>query len=146
MLFQPWWLSIVPFRIPHMFLLLHNRCLCILNSLSCHCSLSINSILNPFLCFFVALKIVFPVVSPPKASFQMVSCSLLPMLWPFLPPSHSCLCSLDDVAGRISATICHIYPPGVAKGSFSDHWPLYLVLTLLLGEMLDVARYGPHGG
>jgi len=31
-------------------------------------------------------------------------------------------------------------------GSFSEHWPLYLVLTSFLGEMLDVARHGPHGG
>jgi len=34
----------------------------------------------------------------------------------------------------------------VAKCSFSELWPLYLVLTLLFCEMLDVARYVPYGG
>jgi len=34
----------------------------------------------------------------------------------------------------------------VKKSSFSEHSPSYHVLTLLLGEMLDVARYGPHRG
>jgi len=37
-------------------------------------------------------------------------------------------------------------PPGVAQDSYSDHWPLYPVFTLMMGEMLDVARWGPHGG
>ena len=45
-----------------------------------------------------------------------------------------------------SSSICSIYPLEVANDSFSEHCPLYIVLTLLLGEMLDVARYGPHGG
>jgi len=47
------------FNIPHMFLLLHNRCLCILNLLFCHCSLSIHIILDPFLIFFIAWKVGF---------------------------------------------------------------------------------------
>jgi len=42
-------------------------------------------------------------------------------------------------------SICHIGPVAVLKSSLSQHRPLYLVLTLLLGEMLDVARYGRHG-
>ena len=46
----------------------------------------------------------------------------------------------------IAWSICHLRPLDVVKGSFSEHWPLYLVLTLLLGNMLDVARYRPHGG
>jgi hypothetical protein len=45
-----------------------------------------------------------------------------------------------------AALICHICLPGVVKGSFSQHWPFYLVLTLLLGEMFDIAWNGPHGG
>jgi len=71
---------------------------------------------------------------------------MLPTLGPFLPPSHSCLYSLDDVVVWISLLICCISRPGVGKGSFSENLPLYLVLTLLLGEMLDVARCGPNGG
>ena len=46
-------------NLSHMFLLLHNRCLCILHSLSCHCSLSIPIILDPFLCVFIAYKLCF---------------------------------------------------------------------------------------
>jgi len=42
------------FNIPQMFLLLHNRCLRVLNSRSCHCGLSIHIILNPFDFFFFA--------------------------------------------------------------------------------------------
>jgi len=34
----------------------------------------------------------------------------------------------------------------VAKWSVLEHWPLYVVLTLLLGEMLDVVICGPHRG
>jgi len=34
----------------------------------------------------------------------------------------------------------------MATGSFSKHGALYFVLTLLMGEMLDVATYGPDGG
>jgi len=46
----------------------------------------------------------------------------------------------------ITMTICNIWPPEVVKGSISGNWPLYHVSTLLLGEMLDVATDGPHGG
>jgi hypothetical protein len=42
------------FNIYHMFLLLHHCCLCVLNSLSCHCGLSLHIILDPFLSLFVA--------------------------------------------------------------------------------------------
>jgi hypothetical protein len=42
--------------------------------------------------------------------------------------------------------ICYICPLEVAHGSDSDHWPSYAVLTLLLCEMLDVAKNGPDGG
>jgi len=37
-------------------------------------------------------------------------------------------------------------PTGSGHSALLENWPLYLVLTLLLGEMLDVARYGPPGG
>jgi len=34
----------------------------------------------------------------------------------------------------------------VAKGSSSEHRPMYFAFRLLMGEMLDVARYGLQGG
>jgi hypothetical protein len=37
-------------------------------------------------------------------------------------------------------------PTGSGEKFFSDHWLLYRMLTMLLGAMLYVARYGPHGG
>jgi len=42
-----------------MFLLLHHRCHCILNSLSCHCGLSLHIILDPFLSLFVGENVRF---------------------------------------------------------------------------------------
>lgn len=33
----------------------------------------------------------------------------------------------------------------MTKSSFSEHCPLHLVFTLLLSEVFDVAKYGPHG-
>jgi len=68
------------------------------------------------------------------------------MLGHFLPASHSCHHLRDAVVVLSALSICHICLPEVAKDSFTEQRPLYLVLTLLLGEMLDVARYGPHGG
>jgi hypothetical protein len=92
------------------------------------------------------LRRAFPVYSSPKASFWIISCTMLSTLGPFLPPSHSCLDSPDDVMMWNDMSICHICPPEVAKGSFSEHPPLYLVLTLSLCKMLDVTRNGPPGG
>ena len=146
MLFQPLWLSIVPFQhswyVPALELSLSLRlelAFLLLRSIYPDNPRSISHFLR---CF----KSAFPVFSPPKASFQIESCAMLPTLGPFLPPSHSFLYSLDDVVVWISSSICHICPPEVAKGSFSEHSPLYLVLNLLLGKMLDIARYRPHGG
>jgi hypothetical protein len=42
--------------------------------------------------------------------------------------------------------IWHMCPPEVGESSFSEHRALYLMLTLLLGKMLDVASYGQYGG
>jgi hypothetical protein len=63
----------------------------------------------------------------------------------FVPPSHTCLYLLDAVIAWIGMLFRHICLPEVVKGSFSEHESLNVVLTLLLGQMLDVARYGPHG-
>jgi len=71
---------------------------------------------------------------------------MLPTLGPFLPPSIACIHLLDYVDVWSALSICRICLLEVQKSSFSEHWPLYGELTLLLGKMLDVARYGPHGG
>ena len=146
MLFQALWLSIITFQhfpyIPALGSSLSRRlelAFLPLQSLTLHDPPSISLSLH-------CLKSVFPVFSPPQASFWIVSCAMLPTLGPFLPPSHSCLYSHDDIIVSNASLICHICPPVVAKGSFSEHWLLYLVLTLLLGEMLDIARNGLHGG
>ena len=64
----------------------------------------------------------------------------------FQPPSRACLQSLDDVVVLKALLICRFCPLEVAKCSFSEHGPWYFVLTLLLGEMLDVARSGQYEG
>jgi len=71
---------------------------------------------------------------------------MLATLRPFMPPSLSHLHSLDVVDEWTALSICHICPLEVGKSSLSEHWLLYRVLTLLLGEMLDVGSYGLHGG
>jgi len=48
------------FNIPHRFLFLRNRRLCIVKSLSCPCALSIHMILDPFLFFFIAWEVRSP--------------------------------------------------------------------------------------
>jgi len=133
------------FSSSHIIQLFYNRCLCDLNSLSCHSRLPLQIILDPFLSLH-CLKSAFPSCSPPKASWYIASRAMLPTLRPFLPPSLSDLHSLDDVVMWTALSICRICPLQVKKSSFSDHWPLCRVLTLLLAEMSDVARYGPHGG
>ena len=85
-------------------------------------------------------------MAPQKASFWIVSCATLPTLVPFLPPSRSGLHWLDTIEMWNALSIWHICPPEVWTSSFSEYSPLDLVLTLLLGEMLDVTRYGPNGG
>jgi len=63
---------------------------------------------------------------------------MLQELEPFQPPSISSLHSIDDVIMWIACSMCRICPPVVAKRVFSENWPLYGELTLLLGKMLDV--------
>jgi len=133
------------FSSSHIILLLPIRCLWVLNTLSCHSGLSIPMIPDP-LRFLLVEYSVFLVVSLLKGSFWIVSCSVLPKLRPLLPPTHSCFHSLHDIVVWSALSTCCICPPEVVTGSCSEHWPLYLVLTSLLGEMLDVARCGPHGG
>jgi hypothetical protein len=86
---------------------------------------------------------VFPLL---QASFSIASCAMLPILEPSLPLRRSCHHSVDAVDVWTALSISRICPPNLEKSCFSEHWPLYRVLTLLLGVMLDVERYGPHGG
>jgi len=88
----------------------------------------------------------FLVVTRPKASFCIASCTMPQALGLSLLQSRSCLHLLDDVIGWTALLICHICLLEVAKSTFLEHWPLKFALTLLLGEMLDVARYGQYGG
>jgi len=63
-----------------------------------------------------------------------------------LPRSRSSLHLLDDVIGLTALSIGRFCQPELAKSSFSEHWPLQFAWTVLLGEMLDVARFGQYGG
>ena len=145
MVFLALWLLIVPFlHFPYVPSLAHSLShspvisVLPLRSLAAHNPQSISLSLP---CLISA----FPDFSLPQASCWIVSCAMPPMRRPCLFPRLSCLYSVDDTVVGNASWICHICLPEVAKGSFSENWPLYLVLTLLLGEMLDVARYGPHG-
>ena len=84
-------------------------------------------------------------MTPPQDSFWITRCAMLQQLRPFLLPSHSCLHSVDVVLCS-ALWIRHICLQVVAKGSFSEHSSLYFVLTLLMGKMFEIVRYGPHGG
>jgi len=88
----------------------------------------------------------FLVVSRPQDSFWIASCAMPHGHGLSRLPRRSCLHSLDAVAVWSTFAIFHICLPGVAKSSFSEHWPWLFALTLLVGEMLDVPRYGQYGG
>jgi len=81
-----------------------------------------------------------------QASFRIASCAVPQVLGLFLPCSRSCLHSLEDDVMWTALSIQCICMPDVAKCSFLAHWPLLFVLTLLLGEMLDVEWYNQYGG
>jgi len=145
-LFQALWLSFPPFRhvsnLPAAAWLLSLRLqLTFLQqrSLYQHNHWSI----SPSLCW---LKSSILLVSPPQASFLIATCAILQGLAPCQTPSRSVLHSLEDVVLRRCRSIFRIGLLVVAKSSFLEHWPLYCVLTLLMGDMLDVGRDGPHGG
>jgi len=146
MLFLAWWLSIPPFQ----HFAYHPACDSLLSlrlqltflpqrSLSPPTPQSI----SPSLCW---LRCEFLIFSPPQAAFWIESCLKLQGLRPVLPPSHSCLDMPEDIVVWRALLISYIYLPVVAKGSFSEHWPLHFVLTLLMDKMMDVERYGPHSG
>ena len=92
------------------------------------------------------LRSGFLIVSPPRASFWIASPTMLEGLRLILLPSHSSLHPLDDVVMWRALSNCRICLPVVPNGSFSEQWPFYFGLTLLIHEMSDVARSGPHRG
>jgi len=92
------------------------------------------------------LKSAFLVISLPQASFCISCCAIPQGLGLLLPPSHDCLHSIDNVVGATALPICLIGLPEGAKSSVSEHLLLKFALTLLLGKMLDVARYSQYGG
>jgi hypothetical protein len=65
---------------------------------------------------------------------------------PFQLPNHFCIHSLQDVVMWNSLSIHHIWLQEASKISFLIHSPWQIVLTMLLGQMLDVARYEQYGG
>jgi len=146
MLFQALWLSILPFRhfsyLPAAASLLSLRLPITFlpeRSLYPHNPRSIPPSLGCLRCVFLG-------VSLPQVWFWIASYAMLQGLGPFQLTSHSRLHLLHAIVGWSALPIYHICRPVVVKGSFSEHWPLYFVLTLLIGMMLDVARYGPHEG
>ena len=90
-------------------------------------------------------KRAFDLFSYLQSSVQIISYAMLLGLGTILRGSHCCHHSLD-VLMRSAVSLYCIWLPEVMKGSFSEHWPLYSGLTLLMGKMLDVARYGPLVG
>jgi len=92
------------------------------------------------------LRSVFLVGTPPRTSFWIASYEMPQMVGPFLLPSLCCSDSLDDIVGWNAWSIWRICLPVTATGSFSEHCPLYFVLTSQMDEMLDLATYGLHGG
>jgi len=133
------------FNIAHIFLPLLNRCLCVLNSLSCHRGLSLHIILYPLHFLFIAQEVRFSFLLHRELLFglQVTQCSngsdpfsLQPAL-PFIRLiTSSCrLLGWFAIFARRERGKVHFWS--------IDHC---ISCWLLLGEMLDVGRYGPYGG
>ena len=60
-------------------------------------------------------------------------------------PSCHCLHSLDDIFMWNGLSIWRICPPEAVNRSSLESSALMFVLTLLLGDMLHIARYGLQG-
>jgi len=127
------------------FHLLPNRWLCGCNLLSCHSGFSLHIILDPLLCNIVAQKVCL--LSFLHCNF-FLDCKL-----------HNALLARTVSAAKLLLTSffwrCHYVdcifdfpdlPDRSGESSVCEHWLLYFMLTLLLGEMSDVARYGRSGG
>jgi len=134
------------FSTSHIFLHLHDCCSCVLNLLSSHSGLSIHIILDAFLFLLIALNVCFSSFLHQKLLFRLeaVQCS---QRWDSFDLQATLgVHLLDYLLSWMASSICCISPPEVAQCLFSEPWPLYLESTSLLGEILEVSRYGPHGG
>jgi len=111
------------FSTSHIFLLLVNCGLCILNSLSCPSSFSLHIILDP--CLFLCIVQNVPFLSSPcrEVHFWITSYAMHLGLGLIQLPRRSCLHSLDDVIVWIELSICSTCQLEVVKSSVSDHWP-----------------------
>jgi len=107
------------FSISHIVQLLHHRCFCILNLQFCHRGFSLHIIHDQYLSLR-RVKCAFLLVSPPQASFWIVSCAVLPTLGPILPPKLSCLHSLDDDDEWTALSICRMCQPEEVESSISE--------------------------
>jgi len=77
------------------------------------------------------LHFVFPVSSPPEATFQIVSCAMIKMLRPVLRPILCCIHSRDNVDQWTALLISHICPQEVENDHIRSIDPIlcgYLVV------------------
>jgi len=132
------------FSISHIFLLLGNCCLYVLNNLSYLCGFFIHIFYNPFALTLGASNSVFHIISSLKASFMILFCAILWFFRPFHLRSVAYCDTLNHIAVWITFSIWCVCQPEVVNGLFLVHWPLYLLFTFLLGEVLDIAEHGPH--
>jgi len=133
------------FNIAHIFLLLLNHCLCIFNLLSCHRSLSLHIILYLVIFLFITQKVRLYFILRRELLFgsQATQCS---KGWDLF-----CLQPTLRVIGLVTSS-CGM----LRRFAIFARWERRKVFVwridhciscwLLLGEMLDVARYGPYGG
>jgi hypothetical protein len=70
---------------------------------------------------------------------------MLKGLGPWLLPNNTCIHPREDIVVGSAVCIYSICQPIVAKDSVLEHLLLNVALTMLLGEMLDIERYGVHG-
>jgi len=92
------------------------------------------------------LQWAFFIVFPLQVSVWIMHSTMLLGLRLFLLPNPSCLDLLFDVVELSTLSIWCICQLEVGNQSFWEYRKLYFGLNLLMGKMLDVARYGPHGG
>ena len=103
------------FGISHIFLLIHSRCHCVFNSHSENTSFSYHIILNPFRFLLVTYNVYFSCRFPPKASFWIMSGTMLQRIRFKLLRSCSCLHSLDDIIVCIAILNFQLYQQQLAE-------------------------------
>jgi len=81
-----------------------------------------------------------------QAELWIGRCKMPQRLRLFVLQICSFLHSLDDFVWSNALSIWQICLQEVAKCSFSEYVPLLLMVTLSLGKMLNIARYGEYRG